>query len=1208
MGKQHFQGGNYNQGKPNFQSQQQGQFPQNTQGRYNANSNFQGGSSYNPNFKSHENFSYANQRAAVQFPPGFNPGAKPPNNEGRPSQDDAMEAMFKKMDEFMKGTSSHIKSLEQQMGTQIKTLEHQMGQLASTVGEQHQRGKFPSTTETNPKEHCKAIKLRSGTKYDGPSNPLDEGEKVQEEKEEVNEEPLEEEEELELGKEDEEEKGMGTEMKKKKEQEKMKEKVEEEVRVPKWREAKDKKQDPKEVELDHWGVPKIGVPFPQRFMKKKMDEKFSKFLEVFKKLHLNIPFHEALEQMPHYAKFLKDLISKKRRIEEPETVKLTVECSALLEKHLPQKMKDLGSFTIMCDMGNGVRKKALCDLGASINLMPLSIFEKLNNGELLPTSLTLQLVDRSTTIPKGIVEDVLVKIDKFVFPADFVVLDMEEDEKVPIILWRPFLATAGVVLDVSKGELTLKVGDEKLTISMYQAMKHPMDGEECKSIEVVELCVQEALEDPSYSLFLDNSNSYHDIEYECFSFDCDRNLMEIEEVNEVRKNHFGMKALREPVQGGEIKEEKKEGLKSLPEHLKYAYLEDNEKFPVIVSSSLNSFELERLLKVLCKHKKAIGWSIEDLKGINPSICMHRIRVEEGSKPVVQNQRRVNPIMQEVIRKEVLKFLDAGKIYPISDSPWVSPLHVVSKKGGITVVKMENDELLATRLITGWRVCVDYRELNKVTAKDHFPLPFIDQMFDRLGGYDFYCFLDGYSGYNQIMIHPEDQEKTTFTCTYGTFAWRWMPFGLCNAPGTFQRCMMSIFNGLIENIMEVFMDDFSVFGESFDSCLTNLDVVLQRCEDTNLVLNWEKCHFMVREGIVLGHHVSSQGLQVDRAKVVAIEKLPPPTNEKGVRSFLGHAGFYRRFIKDFSKISKPLSHLLEKDVPYEFTNECLVAFRTLKEALVSSPILVTPDWKESFVLMCDASDFAMGVVLGQLREKRFRAIYYASKTFNSAQINYTTTEKELLAVVYAFDKFRPYLVGAKTIVYTDHAAIRYLMSKKDAKPRLIRWILLLQEFDIEVKDKKGSENVIADHLSRLEQGEDMKRDLEEVGEEFPDERLLRVDHIPVMKVEGEIPWYADFANYLASGSMPSDLSPYEKKKFLKDVKHYFWDDPFLFKIGIDSLIRRCLPHEEWESVIQHCHTLPCGDHFGVTKTGMKILQSGFFWPKIFKSCREYIKHY
>ncbi|KAL8551467.1 hypothetical protein ACS0TY_000534 [Phlomoides rotata] len=245
MGKQNFQGGNYNQGKPNFQGQQQGQFPQYSQGKYNATSNFQGGtSSYNPNFKNHENFSYTNQRAAVQFPPGFNPGAKPPNNEGRPSQDDAMEAMFKKMEEFMKGTSGHIKSLEQQMGTQIKNLEHQMGQLAST-----------------------AIKLRSGTKYDGPSNPINEEEKVQEEKEEVNEDLIEEEE-LELAKEDEEDKGMGTEKEKRKEQEKMKEKVEEEVRVPKWREAKDKKQDTKEVELDHWGVPKTVVPppFPQRMI------------------------------------------------------------------------------------------------------------------------------------------------------------------------------------------------------------------------------------------------------------------------------------------------------------------------------------------------------------------------------------------------------------------------------------------------------------------------------------------------------------------------------------------------------------------------------------------------------------------------------------------------------------------------------------------------------------------------------------------------------------------------------------------------------------------------------------------------------------------------------------------------------------------------------------------------------------------------------
>ena len=186
--------------------------------------------------------------------------------------------------------------------------------------------------------------------------------------------------------------------------------------------------------------------------------------------------------------------------------------------------------------------------------------------------------------------------------------------------------------------------------------------------------------------------------------------------------------------------------------------------------------------------------------------------------------------------------------------------VCSKEGGVTVVTNDNNELIPTRTVTGWRVCMDYRKLNKATRKDHFPLPFIDQMLDRLAGKEFFCFLDGYSGYNQISIAPEDQEKTTFTCPYGTFSFRRMPFGLCNAPATFQRCMMAIFSDMAESILEIFMDDFSVYGDSFDSCLLNLEQVLKRCEETHLVLNWEKCHFMVQEGIVLGHKVSKMGLK------------------------------------------------------------------------------------------------------------------------------------------------------------------------------------------------------------------------------------------------------------------------------------------------------------------------------------------------------------
>ncbi|GJT48898.1 reverse transcriptase domain-containing protein [Tanacetum coccineum] len=272
---------------------------------------------------------------------------------------------------------------------------------------------------------------------------------------------------------------------------------------------------------------------------------------------------------------------------------------------------------------------------------------------------------------------------------------------------------------------------------------------------------------------------------------------------------------------------------------------------------------------------------------------------------------------------------------------------------------------------------------------------MDQMLERLAGNEYYCFLDGFFGYFQIPIDPRDQEKTTFTCPYGTFAYRRMPFGLCNAPGTFQRCMLAIFHDMVEKTMEVFMDDlFSVFGNSFENCLSRLEKMLQRCEDTNLCLNWEKSHFMVKEGIVLGHKISKNRIEVDKAKIDVIAKLPHPTTVKGVRSFLGHAGFYRRFIKDFSKISRPMTHLLEKNTPFIFSNECIQAFQTLKNKLTEAPILIAPNWDLPFELMCDASDYAIGAVLGQRHEKHFRPIHYASKTMTEAESNYTTTEKKM----------------------------------------------------------------------------------------------------------------------------------------------------------------------------------------------------------------------
>ncbi|GKC64269.1 reverse transcriptase domain-containing protein [Tanacetum coccineum] len=246
--------------------------------------------------------------------------------------------------------------------------------------------------------------------------------------------------------------------------------------------------------------------------------------------------------------------------------------------------------------------------------------------------------------------------------------------------------------------------------------------------------------------------------------------------------------------------------------------------------------------------------------------------------------------------------------------------------------------------------------------------------------------------------------------------------------------------------------------------------------------------MVKEGIVLGHKISKKGIEVDKAKINVIAKLPHPTTIKGVRSFLGHAGFYRRFIKDFSKISRPMTHLLEKNTPFIFSNECIQAFETLKKKLTEDPILIAPDWDLPFELMCDASDFAIGSVLGQRHEKHFRPIHYASKTMNEAESHYTTTEKEMLAVVYAFEKFRSYLILNKSIVYTDHSALKYLFAKKDSKARLLRWVLLLQEFTFKVIDTKGAENLAADHLSRLENPYENVLDPKEVNEKFPLETL------------------------------------------------------------------------------------------------------------------------
>ncbi|GJY07556.1 reverse transcriptase domain-containing protein [Tanacetum coccineum] len=406
------------------------------------------------------------------------------------------------------------------------------------------------------------------------------------------------------------------------------------------------------------------------------------------------------------------------------------------------------------------------------------------------------------------------------------------------------------------------------------------------------------------------------------------------------------------------------------------------------------------------------------------------------------------------------------------------VHCVPKKGGITVVVNEENELIPTRLVTGWRVCIDYRKLNEATRKDHFPLPFMDQMLERLAGTEYYCFLDGFSGYFQIPIEPR----------------------------TFQRCNVSNLSYMLRRRRKSFMDDFLGLWEFFQNCLSRLDHMLQRCEDTNLSLNWEKSHFMVKEGIVLGHKISKKGIEVDKAKIDVIAKLPHPTTVKGIRSFLGHAGFYRRFIQDFSKISRPMTHLLEKNTPFIFSDDCIRAFQTLKDRLTEAPILIAPNWDLPFELMCDASDFAI-----------------------------------------------------------------------------------------------GAENLAADHLSRLENPYENVNDPKEINESFPLETLNMV----TFRGDSRTPWFADFANYHAGNFVVKGMSTQQKNKFFKDVKHYFWDDPFLFKICADQVIRRCVHGKEALDILEACHNGPTGGHHGAANlTAKRSVTPVSSWPTNYKDAHEF----
>ncbi|XP_062093836.1 uncharacterized protein LOC133799864 [Humulus lupulus] len=368
----------------------------------------------------------------------------------------------------------------------------------------------------------------------------------------------------------------------------------------------------------------------------------------------------------------------------------------------------------------------------------------------------------------------------------------------------------------------MKVQDEKVTFNVFKPMRYLAEIEDCSLISVVDSLAIKFLETSQHDDPLEIAMLYepNDDEEEEFLAWLEASSQGLKTRTRFEPLELSSRAFKVPKPS--IEEPPKLELKALPSHLRYAFMGPSSKLPVIISGELSAEQEGKLLDVLRQHKKAIGWTIDNIWEISPSLCMHKILLEDDKKGSIKEQRKLCPIMKEVVKKEIIKWLDAVQCVP--------------KKGRMTVVQNEDNELIPTRTVAGWRICLDYCKLNNATRKDHFPLPFMDQMLDRLARRDYYCFLDGYSDYNKISVARKDLHKTTFTCPYGTFAFRSMPFGLCNAPATFQSCMMAIFSDMVEKFLEVFIDDFSVFGDSYDECLSNLAKVLNRCEKTNIVLN------------------------------------------------------------------------------------------------------------------------------------------------------------------------------------------------------------------------------------------------------------------------------------------------------------------------------------------------------------------------------------
>lgn len=595
---------------------------------------------------------------------------------------------------------------------------------------------------------------------------------------------------------------------------------------------------------------------------------------------------------------------------------------------------------------------------------------------------------------------------------------------------------------------------------------------------------------------------------------------------------------------------------------------------VDIGPSLTPADRHRLMELLEQFKDC--FSSTSRVGQTP-LTKHRIITEETARPIRQNPYRVAQKEREAIQQQVEKMLQDDVIQP-SNSPWASPVVLVKKKDG------------------SLRFCIDYRKLNHVTKKDVYPLPRIDDSLDRLRHARYFSSMDLKSGYWQIEVDERDREKTAFVTPDGLYEFKVLPFGLCSAPATFQRLMDTVLSGLKWKTCLVYLDDVIVFSATFEEHLKRLLSVLQAIRSAGLTLKPEKCHFGFEQLQFLGHVVSQEGVKPDPDKTAAVAKFPRPTDKKAVRRFMGLCAYYRRFIANFAHLASPLTRLTRDDVAFVWGEEQEAAFNELRQRLQTPPVLAHFDEDASTAIHTDASNVGLGAVLVQWQDGAERVVAYASRTLSRAESNYSTTEKECLAVVWAVTKFRPYLYGRAFQVVSDHHSLCWLTNMKDPYGRLARWSLRLQEYDMTVVYKSGRQHLDADCLSRSPI-ESPSADADEcagflgivdaaaISQQQQADRELNT---LIEFLEGR----ATKVSRLFSRSLPSfclrDGVLY-RKNFSPTGKSHL--------LVVPEVLRR--------EILQACHDEATSGHLGYTRTLARIKQN-YYWPRLAEEVKHYVR--